>query len=80
MKSSQFTFFHHLLQFQTKPFATLVILRPSVKELGGHLCANAAQRLSKKCRSGAIGDTVTDLTGPRFEPQTSCSRDEHVTA
>ena len=28
----------------------------------------------------AVGNTVSDLTGPRFEPQTSCSRDERVTA
>ena len=28
----------------------------------------------------AIGKTVFDLTGPRFESQTSCSRDEGVTA
>ena len=27
----------------------------------------------------AVGNTVSDLTGPRFEPQTSCSRDERVT-
>ena len=28
----------------------------------------------------AVGSTVSDLTGPRFEPQTSRSRDECVTA
>ena len=28
----------------------------------------------------AIGNTVSDLTGPRFEPQTSSSRDDRVTA
>ena len=28
----------------------------------------------------AVGNTVSDLTGPRFEPQTSRSRDEDVTA
>ena len=28
----------------------------------------------------AIGNTVSDLTGPRFEPQTSRSRGERVTA
>ena len=27
----------------------------------------------------AVGNTVFDLTGPRFEPQTSRSRDERVT-
>ena len=28
----------------------------------------------------AVGNTVSDLTSPRFEPQTSRSKDEHVTA
>ena len=28
----------------------------------------------------AVGNTVSDLTGPRFEPLTSRSRDERVTA
>ena len=28
----------------------------------------------------AVGNTVSDLTGPKFEPQTSRSRDERVTA
>ena len=28
----------------------------------------------------AVGNTVSDLTGPRFESQTSRSRDERVTA
>ena len=28
----------------------------------------------------AVGNTASDLTGPRFEPQTSRSRDESVTA
>ena len=26
----------------------------------------------------AVGNTVSDLTGPRFEPQISCSRDERA--
>ena len=29
-------------------------------------------------RRQAIGNTVSDLTGPRFEPQTSRSRDKRV--
>ena len=28
----------------------------------------------------AVGNTLSDLTGPRFEPQTSRARDERVTA
>ena len=31
-------------------------------------------------RRRTVGNTVFDLTGPRFEPQTSRSRDERVTA
>ena len=31
-------------------------------------------------RRQAIGDTVSDLTGPRFKPQTSRSRDKRVAA
>ena len=31
-------------------------------------------------RMRAVGYTVSDLTGPRFEPQTCRSRDERVTA
>ena len=41
----------------------------------------AIKLLLKKCRSLiTVGNTVFDLTGPRFEPQTSRSRDERVTA
>ena len=43
--------------------------------------AQAAQLLSKKCLSGGEPfSTLSDLTGPRFEPQTSRPRDERVTA
>ena len=31
-------------------------------------------------RWSAVGNIVFDLTDPRFEPQTSCSRDKSVTA
>ena len=31
-------------------------------------------------RWGAIGNTISDLTGPRFEPQTSSSRDKRIIA
>ena len=31
-------------------------------------------------RERAVGNTLSDLTGPRFEPHTSHSRDERVTA
>ena len=28
----------------------------------------------------SVGNTVSDMTGPRFEPQTSHTRDKHITA
>ena len=44
-------------------------------------CGQATQLLSNKCCSGDEPlATLSDLTNPRFEPQTSRSRDEHVTA
>ena len=45
-------------------------------------CALATQLLSKKCRSGGkpLATVVSDLTSPRFDPQTSRSRDERVAA
>ena len=36
------------------------------------------EEMSQRWR--AVGNTVSDLTGPRFEPQTSRSRDKRVTA
>ena len=36
------------------------------------------EEMSQRWR--AVGNTVSDLTGLRFEPQTSRSRDERVTA
>ena len=38
--------------------------------------------LLKKCRSGGepFGNSVTDLIGPRFEPQTFRSKDNRVTS
>ena len=49
-------------------------------ELAGPISASlrwATQLLLKKCRS--VGNTVVDVTNPRFEPQTSRSRDERFT-
>ena len=45
-------------------------------------CARATQLLLKKYRNGGerLATLVSDLTGPEFEPQTSCSRDEPITA
>ena len=36
------------------------------------------EKMSQRWR--AVGNTVSDLTGPRFGPQTSRSKDERVTA
>ena len=36
------------------------------------------EEMSQRWR--AFGNTVSDLTGPRFETQTSCFRDERVSA
>ena len=43
-------------------------------------CPRATQLLSLSQRWRAVGNAVSDLTGPRFEPLTSRSRDERVTA
>ena len=45
-------------------------------------CARATQLLRRNVAAVAssIGNTESDLTGPRFEYQTSRSRDEGVTA
>ena len=56
-------------------------------------CSEFAEPISASLRPGntasfeemlqlwrAVGNTVSNLTGPRFEPQTSHSRDERVTA
>ena len=52
-------------------------LSPSLRH-----CARATKLLSKKCHSGgkAVGNTVSELIDPRFEPQISRSRDERVIA
>ena len=44
-------------------------------------CTRTTQLLPlKKCHRGdELGNTVSDLTGTRFEPQTFCSRDKRVT-
>ena len=53
-------------------------------ELAGPISASlrpgnktSLEEMSQRCR---VGNTVSDLTGPRFESQTSRSRDERGTA
>ena len=53
-------------------------------ELAGHFsaslrCGNTASFKEMSQRWRAVGSTVSDLTGPRFKPLTSRSRDELVT-
>ena len=51
----------------------------SLRDLSPRHYAWATQLLSKKCSSnGAVGNTVSDLNGARFEPQTFRSRDERI--
>ena len=47
-----------------------------------HHCVPATLLLSKKTSQWwrAVSNTVSDLNGPRFGPQTSRSRDKRVTA
>ena len=58
----------------------------TTKRVGGaHLCViapagNTAPFEEMWQQWQAIGNTVSNLTGPRFEPQTSRFRDEHVIA
>ena len=64
-------------------FIIIALWCRSVNELRGpypHHCSRAAELLLKKRRSGGdpLAALVSDLTGPRLEPQTSPSRDERV--
>ena len=69
---------------QIKSFIILAVISRSVYELAGPISAslrpgNTAPSKEMSQRWRAVGNTVSDLTGPRFEPQTSRSRDERVT-
>ena len=69
---------------QIKFFVILAVLRRSVLRVSSPISASlrprytAFEEMSQQWQ--AIGNTVSDLTGPRFAPQTSRSRNEHVTA
>ena len=68
-----------------KYFTTLAVLRQSVKRVyGAHLrvigLTNIASFEEMLQRRQAVGNTVYNLTCPRFEPYTSRSRDERATA
>ena len=68
---------------QIKSFIILAVIRrkrvASWQGPSPRHCARTKQLLSKKCSSGGE-PLVSDLTGPRFESQTSRFRDERVTA
>ena len=57
----------------TTPKLVTSLRGPSVRH-----SARATQLLSKKCRNSgeSLTNTVSDLTRPKFEPETSLSRDE----
>ena len=71
---------------QIKSFFILAVIRRSVQPVcGAHLrviapVGNTAPFKEMLQRWRAVGNTVSVLTGPRFEPQTYRSRDECVTA
>ena len=74
-----------LATYQIKSFIILVVIRRSMQRIGGAyfrvIMPAATQHLLKNRQSGGEPlATLFDLTGPRFEPQTSLSRDERVTA
>ena len=66
-------------------FVILAVLRRSLLRVrGSHLSvilpAGNTDTFKMLQRWQPVGSTVSDLIGPRFEQQTSCSRDGHVTA
>ena len=68
-----------------KSFIILAVLHLSVQRVCRPISAslrldNTAPFEEMPQRGQAIGNTVSDLTGPGFEPNTSRSRNEHVTA
>ena len=73
-------------KYQLKSFKILAELRQSVWRVCGiHLCVIAPagntapfEKMWQQWRT--VGNTVSALTGPRFEPQTSSSKDERDTA
>ena len=59
----------------TKSFIILAVIR---RVCGVHLRVIAPGQMLQRWR--AVGNTVSDLTGPRFEPLSSRYRDERVSA
>ena len=63
---------------QIKPFFYSLYAKPPIS--ASLRLGNIARFEEMSQRWRAVGNTVFDLTGPRYEPQTSRSRDERVTA
>ena len=79
--------FDHVIMDPSKSNLSLYSLdyAEACNELAGPISAslrpgNTAPFEEMSQRWQAVGNTVSNLTGPRFEPQTSRSRDERVTA
>ena len=72
------------IKSQIKFFIILAVLRRSVMSWQCQIRVFAPRQqscfeeMSQRCR--VVGNTVSDLTGPRFELQISCSRDKRVIA
>ena len=70
-------------RFHIKSFIIVTELRRSVLRVEGPVSSSlrlgsttSFKEMSQRWRS--VGNTLCDLTGPRFEPQTSRSRDERL--
>ena len=74
------------LKLKIKSFVIFAVLRRSVQRVcGAHfhviaIAGNTAPFEEMLQRWQAVGSTVSDLSGPRFEPQTSRSRNERIIA
>ena len=71
--------------FKSNQIVHSLLYAKACNELAGPISAslhlgNIAPFEEMPQRWRAVGNTVSDLTSPRFEPQTSCSRNERVTA
>ena len=75
----------HTEYSQIKSFIIIAVLLRACNEFAGPISAslrpgNTAPLEEMLQRWPAVGNIVSKLAGPRFEPQTSRSRDEDVSA
>ena len=78
-------YYRKILQIKSNLSLYSLDYAEACNELAGPISAslrpgNTAPFEEMSQRRRAVGNSVSDLTGPRFEPQTSRSRDERVTA